>query len=186
MWSPHPSQFVSCVETKHFHITILSSNVERNRLLQGMTAVEKILVLIDRSYLGALYRIVIGFALIPTLSLVGLDVRSPWTLTLGLLTVLISLRIFPALIRKLLPLSAAVNAIWFERRQIAKRYDSYQWQKLFFVGVGLASYILASRAFVISRIFVAGICVILGAVGLARWYGHKSTVRGSVVHKYSI
>ena len=151
-----------------------------------MTAVEKILVSIDRTYMGALYRIVIGFLLIPLLSLLELDVRSAWTLSLGLLIVLISLRILPAVIRKLLPLPSTAKAVWFERRQIAKRYDSYQWQKLFFVGIGLAGYILASREFLVARIAVSSFCVAFGAVGLARWYAHKSTVRSSLVHEYSI
>jgi hypothetical protein len=151
-----------------------------------MTPVEKMLIEIDRLYVGALYRIVIGFLLIPVLSLMGLHVRSVWTLSLGLLVVLISLRIVPAVARKLLPLSSAAKAVWFERRQIAKRYDSYQWQKLFFVGLGLAGYTLVSAEWLFSRLFVSGFCVVFGAVGLARWYSHRTAVRISLVHKNAI
>ncbi len=56
------------------------------------------------------------------------------------LALLIGLRVVPAVLRELLPFSAEAKQIWFDRRQIAKRYDSYQWQKLFWVGLGLLPY----------------------------------------------
>jgi len=151
-----------------------------------MTAVETLLVSIDRTYLGALYRVVIGFFLIPVLSRLGLDVSSVWTLAVGLLVVLLSLRIFPVIVRKLVPFSSAANAVWNERRQIAKIYDSYQWQKLFFVGIGLAGYTLVSREFLNSRIFISVFCVACGAIGLARWSAVVNKVRSGLVHKGAI
>ena len=150
-----------------------------------MNAVEKILVSLDRTYMGALYRIAIGFVLIPLFSFVGLNVRSGWSLSLALLAVLLSLRILPAVARKLLALSAVAKAIWFERRQIAKRYDSYQWQKLFFVGLGLASYVLASKEWHFSRIVVSSVCVGCGAVGCGDGI-RQEEVRRNHVHKDAI
>jgi hypothetical protein len=40
-------------------------------------------------------------------------------------------------LRKVLPFSAEAKQIWSDRRQVAKLHDSYQWQKLFWVALGL-------------------------------------------------
>jgi len=97
---------------------------------------------------------------------------------------MLSLRIVPVFLRKLLPLSAEVKTIWAERRQLAKRYDSFQWQKLFFIGLGLAGYTLFSRALFPSTVAVSGFCVLFGAIGLVRWYTQTSRVRSGIVNKY--
>jgi hypothetical protein len=97
---------------------------------------------------------------------------------------LFSIRIAPAAIRKVLPLSHEAKAVWAERRQIAKRYDSFQWQKLFFVGLGLTCYILVSREFLTSTIAVSVFCVVFGTIGLLRWQMQLSKVRNSLVNKH--
>ena len=112
------------------------------------------------------------------------DVRSVWILTVGLLLLLFSLRIVPVFLRKLLPLSHEVQTVWAERRQVAKRFDSFQWQKLFFIGLGLAGYIFVSRELLTSTIAVSSFCVLAGAIGLVRWYMQASKVRSSLVNKY--
>jgi len=111
------------------------------------------------------------------------DVRSVWTLAIGLLLLMFSLRVMPVFARKLLPLSPEVKAVWGERRQLAKRYDSFQWQKLFFIGLGLACYMLISRELLTSVIAVSSISVLFGAIGLVRWYRQVSKVRSSIVHE---
>ena len=129
-----------------------------------MTTLDRALISIDRSPLDAVLRALLGFVCIPLLSLLHQDVRSGWILTIGLLLLMLSLRIVPAFVRKLLPLSHDVKAVWSERRQIAKRYDSFQWQKLFFIGLGLAGYMLVSRELLTSTIAVSSFCVLFGAI----------------------
>jgi hypothetical protein len=97
---------------------------------------------------------------------------------------MLSLRFAPVFIRRVLPLSPEVKTIWSERRQIAKRYDSFQWQKLFFTGIGLCCYMLLSRELLPSTIAVSGFCVLFGAIGLVRWSAQVSKVRTSIVNKY--
>ncbi|SRR6266568_3482769 len=149
-----------------------------------MTTLDKVLVSIDRSPLDGVLRALIGFVSIPVLSLLRQDVRSGWTLTIGLISLMLSLRIVPLFMRKLLPLSPEVMAVWSERRQIAKRYDSFQWQKLFYTGIGLACYTLVSRELLTSSIAASGFCVLFGAIGIVRWYTQASKVRNSIVNKY--
>jgi hypothetical protein len=148
-----------------------------------MTTLDRALISIDRRPLDAVLRALLGFVCIPLLSLLHQDVRSGWILTIGLLLLMLSLRIAPVFARKLLPLSPEVKAVWAERRQLAKRYDSFQWQKLVFIGVGLASYMLVSRELLTSTIAVSSFCVLFGTIGLIRWYTQAHKVRSSIVNK---
>jgi len=149
-----------------------------------MTTLDRALISIDRFPFDAVLRALLGFACIPLLSFLHQDVRSVWIVTIGLLLLLFSLRIVPVFLRKLLPLSHEVQTVWAERRQVAKRFDSFQWQKLFFIGLGLAGYILFSRELLTSTIAVSSFCVLAGALGLVRWYMQASKVRSSLVNKY--
>jgi hypothetical protein len=148
-----------------------------------MTTLDRALISIDRSPFDALLRALLGFGCIPLLLLLRQDVRSAWVLTIGLLLLMLSLRIMPVFLRKLLPPSREVKAVWDERRQIAKQYDSFQWQKLFFIGLGLAGYMLVSRELLTSAIAVSSFCVLFGAIGLVRWYTQVNEVRSSIVNK---
>jgi len=149
-----------------------------------MTTLDRILISVDRTPFDAVIRALLGFACIPLLSWLHQDVRSGWTLTIGLLLLMLSLRVVPVFLRKLLPLSAEAKAVWAERRQLAKRYDSFQWQKMFFIGLGMAGYMLFSRKLFPSTIAVSSFCVLAGAIGLVRWYMQISRVRSSFVNKY--
>ena len=106
---------------------------------------------------------------LPAMSLLWDETRSGWLLIPLLLVILLMLRVVPAAIRRLAPFSDRARTIWVERRQIAKRYDSYQWQKLFWIGVGLALYTVFSHQYLFSRIVVLLACLLSGALGLARW-----------------
>lgn len=115
-----------------------------------------------------LYLAVVGFITIPVMSLLVKD-PSGWKLIPSLLAVLLMLRLVPAALRRLLPFSSSLLRVWAERRQISKHYDSYQWRKLFWLGIGLASYTTVSGQFSVPRIVVTSTCLLSGALGLARW-----------------
>jgi hypothetical protein len=148
-----------------------------------MTTLDKILVSIDRRPFDCVVRMLIGFFFIPLLSRLHQDIRSGWVLTIGLILVMLSMRLLPAVARKLLPLSPAIKDIWAERRNISKRFDSFQWQKLLFIGIGLASYILVSREFLTSILGISGFCVLFGAIGWLRWRTQVDRVRNGTVNK---
>lgn len=130
---------------------------------------EKMLLNLDEGAFGALYRMVIGFATLPAMSLLlGRD-GSDWRVVPFLLAILLLLRLVPAVVRKLLPFSGAARDAWAARRRTAKRYDSYQWRKLMWIGVGLATYTVASGELSPARIIVAAACLLAGAAAMARW-----------------
>jgi hypothetical protein len=92
-----------------------------------------------------------------------------WTLFVFFLFVLLALRLVPAVLRRLMPFSRSVQAKWAERRVLAKRFDSYQWQKLFWMGLGTALYVLQSGERLGALLTLMFICLSSGAVGLAIW-----------------
>jgi hypothetical protein len=131
--------------------------------------IARVLLNIDDGAFGALYRVSIGFAILPAMSMLLGNDGSVWTVVPFLLSILLLLRIVPAVIRKLVPFSSAMRETWAERRRTAKRYDSYQWRKLTWIGVGLAIYIAASGQISPSRIVVCSTCLLAGIAGMARW-----------------
>ena len=80
---------------------------------------------------------------------------------------------FPALLRHALPFSTEAKTAWSERRQIAKQHDSYQWQKLFWIGLGLLPYAFLSEVPRINEIVLTLFCLIGGMMGLLIW--HRTT-----------
>ena len=75
----------------------------------------------------------------------------------------------PALIRFALPFSAEAKEIWARRRALAKRYDSYQWQKLLWIGLGLLPHVTTAGQVAPGEIVVTAICLIGGSMGLLIW-----------------
>lgn len=134
-----------------------------------MSPLDRFLVGIDQPPWNAIYRIAIGVAIVPAeLYLTGED-RPSWLLVPFLLVVLLALRIGPLVARKVFPASKAVRDIWSQRRRTAKRHDSYQWQKLLWVGLGLALGLLLVGRTSLPGIVVSAVCLLAGAAGLARW-----------------
>ena len=82
----------------------------------------------------------LGLCIPPAFRALSGDADRIWIDLALFLALLIGLRVGPAVLRKVLPFSAEAKQIWLDRRQIAKKYDSYQWQKLFWVGLGLLPY----------------------------------------------
>jgi hypothetical protein len=134
-----------------------------------LRAHERLLVRLDQPPWSALYRIGIGYVMLPLFfRLFGKDAAG-WWLVFWFIGVLFALRLLPAILRKALPFSREVSALWFERRQTAKRFDSYQWQKLIWFGIGLAGYAASSRTFggMVGALTI--FCLISGGVGILIW-----------------
>ena len=130
---------------------------------------ERILVLIDQPPWSALYRIGIGYVMLPLFyRLFGKDAPG-WYLVLWFIGVLFALRLLPVVFRKALPFSREVRDVWIERRQTAKRFDSYQWRKLIWFGIGLAGYAVLSgnSGGMVGALTV--FCLISGGVGVLIW-----------------
>lgn len=135
---------------------------------------ENLIVRLDDRPWDAILRVALGFALIPLLSQWKGTTDSGWALAVLFLGLLLLLRLVPALCRKLLRFSSSAHQVWSARRQMAKRYDSYQWQKLFWIGSGIAAYLVLSQTHPTSGIVLAASCLGSGGVGLLVWTRGKA------------
>jgi hypothetical protein len=146
--------------------------------------IEKFLGRLEQRPWNAVHRVFTGFVLAPLYSLWHRENGSPWTVGVFFLAILFMLRLVPAILRHLFPFSDEVQASWKQQRQLAKRYDSYQWSKLFWIGLGMAVYLflhgqpLHPRA----EVILASFCLTAGAGGLLIWRKRTQTdeyLRGS-------
>lgn len=140
---------------------------------------ERIILLIDRYPLSALYRIGLGYGFPLLYYRISSKESSEWLVVLWFLSCLLGLRIFPAISRKVLPFSRDVKQIWVERREMAKRYDSYQWRKLIWFGIGLTGYVASSGIWNEPVCTLAVFCLVAGGVGTLFW--RKRVVEENVV-----
>ena len=125
---------------------------------------------------AVLYRIPIGYGIIP-LSTAVFGVRGlGWGLAVMFLVVLAALRVGPGILRRGLPCSNAIKTIWGERRVLARRYDSYQWRKMLGLGLGMALYLALAHELSLWAVLLAGGSVIGGAAGVGLWHRHSAEV----------
>ena len=149
-------------------------------------AYERILLLLDQSPCGEVFRIGIGYLLVPlSSSNSSASVHPELTLAYWFLGVLLALRLVPVVIRKTLPFPERVVTVWSERRQIAKRFDSYQWRKLIWFGVGLSAYAVSVGRFRGPSAVLTILCVIGGLLGAWAWARarRQKTVTGSTAQQ---
>jgi hypothetical protein len=133
------------------------------------TRLEDSLIHLDELPWGALYRMAVGFSILPAFALAFGRNASGVALAAFFLAVLFLLRLVPGVVRRLLRFSQVAQSTWQTRRQMAKRYDSYQWQKLFWIGLGLAASMAVSGDLRTSRVMLTSICLSAGAAGLVFW-----------------
>jgi hypothetical protein len=131
--------------------------------------VDKFLLHLDEGPFGALYRVLIGFTTIPAMRLLLGNDGTDWTLVPFLLLVLLLLRVGLAVVRKVVPFSAELREAWSVRRRTAKLYDSYQWRKLMWIGLGLSLYVAVVGRYGPVQIALSMFCLITGAIGAVRW-----------------
>jgi hypothetical protein len=97
------------------------------------------------------------------------DDGDSWRLIPFLVVVLLMLRIVPAIIRRVVPFPQEVVAEWLRQRLLAKRFDSYQWGKLSWFGLGIGAYLVSDgRELVVPR-SLALYCMIAGGLAMLRW-----------------
>jgi len=122
------------------------------------------------------YRMLIGYGVMPAyLQLAGAN-RAPWKLFVFFLAVLVALRIVPGVLRRVLPFSREVKTVWAERRALARRYDSYQWRKLFGLGLGWILYLLVAGKAQDVPLFLGVACTASGALGQLFWFKRSKTL----------
>lgn len=145
----------------------------KETLPKTLRADEHILLRLEEPPWGALYRVGIGYIIFPLFNRLSGSGEPDWRVVFLFFGVLFALRLIPAMVRKLVRFSQEATSVWLDRRQLAKDFDSYQWKKLFWLGVGMASYMGTSGS-------VGGVASILtvsalltGGIGLYLW--HRAT-----------
>ena len=134
-----------------------------------MNFVEQFLVRLDIGPWSAVWRAALGFCIPAAFRAVTGERDAIWVTLALFLGMMIGLRVIPAVIRMALPFSAETKAIWSQRRQMAKRYDSYQWQKLLWIGAGLLAFAAIEGDLRTGEQVLALICLVGGGAGLAIW-----------------
>jgi len=142
-----------------------------------MKVLEQFLLRLDSEPWSIVSRVVLGFCIPPVFRMLSGGLDQVWlTLTL-FVALLIALRVVPALLRAVLPFSTEAKAIWFQRRQVAKLHDSYQWQKLCWIGFGLMAFAVIGGGLRTGELVLMIICLLGGAAGLVLWQRSKAGVQ---------
>jgi DMSO reductase anchor subunit len=141
-----------------------------------MNLIERLLVGLENAPWNILYRAAVGFASLSLFVRLRSVAVPDWWFGPTLLVILIALRVAPVVARKVLPFSGTAQDIWDKRRQLAKRYDSYQWRKLLGFGIGVVAYLIFSRQASTPIITLTTVCLVAGLIGEMRWYAiaHKA------------
>jgi hypothetical protein len=134
-----------------------------------MKPFERFLIGLDSGPLSVMFRVGMGLGIAPLFRAFFGDHASIWLFPAFFIGLLVALRVVPAVLRLALPFSAEAKAIWAERRALAKRYDSYQWKKLFWIALGLLLYLVFAGNARNSEIVIVLICLIGGGVGQWVW-----------------
>lgn len=143
-----------------------------------MGPLERFLTKLDDWPFSAVWRVAFGLALPPLFTAIAPSRHAVWAYLAFFVGVLLALRVVPALLRHILPVSAEAKEIWRERRFIAKEYDSYQWQKLFWIGLGMLPHAFTSDGLGRAGLVLESISLIGGAAGVFFWHKnqrHSST-----------
>jgi hypothetical protein len=134
-----------------------------------MTAFERFAVGFDEVPWSAVWRAAVGSTIPPMVTLVAGNGNRTW-IAIGLfLALLLLLRIGPLVLRRLVRFSGETLEIWASRRRRSKQYDSYQWQKLFWIGLGMVPSLAISPGAGSADLTIAAACLIGGGAGLFFW-----------------
>jgi hypothetical protein len=134
-----------------------------------MQPFERLIVGIDNDPWSAIYRGAIGFAIPPVFRLLSGGSDSIWVTATLFLALLAGLRVGPAVLRRLIRFSTEAKEIWTARRVLAKEYDSYAWQKLFWIGIGMLVFGAVGGGLRQGELAVMLLCLIGGGAGQVAW-----------------
>jgi hypothetical protein len=153
----------------------------KNTQSPEMRPVEKLLLAVTTPPWCAVYLVPSGFLIFPIFyALFG--VNGPWwALSAVFFGVLLALRFGPAVLRRFLPVSKEVRDCWFRNRVLAKQYDSYQWQKLFWFGWGIFIYAALLDGLRSVPLGLAAFCVVTGGFAAAVWRKRRLAIQSEVI-----
>jgi hypothetical protein len=134
-----------------------------------MRSHERFLVDLDGSVWSAASRVVFGMGVVPVMRALWGGGDSIWITIASFIGVLVALRIGFALLRRFLPFSAEAKEIWAARRNVSKQHDSYFWQKLFWMGLGMLPHSVVGEGLRTGEMALLLVCLVGGGAGLFCW-----------------
>ncbi len=134
-----------------------------------LTAFEGLLIALDDGVWHGVSRVIEGFFILPLIGVFAGDRDTIWLPFAVFFGLLFALRIIPALLRAVIPFSPDAKAIWVANRRISKRHDSYQWQKLFWLGLGMLLYAIVRGGIRAGDMAIVIFSLTTGAAGLFFW-----------------
>jgi hypothetical protein len=137
--------------------------------LDDVSPVEQLMISLTAPPWCAIYLLPAGFVIFPILHRFFGKTAPVWGLAIVFSGVLLVLRFGTAIVRRFLPVSDNVRRGWYRNRVVAKRYDLYQWQKLFWVGFGIFVYAVGWGALGGAPMGLAAACVMVGGIAAAGW-----------------
>lgn len=134
-----------------------------------MRSLESILIRLDETPFEAVWRMAFGFVVLPVLEFLSGDRDRVAFYFIAFLLILAALRVGPAVLRKVVPFSAEATALWKAKRFTAKEFDSYQWQKLFWIGIGMLVHAISRGDLGMGERVIAAFCLFGGGAGQLTW-----------------
>jgi hypothetical protein len=134
-----------------------------------MRILEGVVRRVDTPAWHAVYRLMMGSSLLPLFGWWSDSGHADWRLVPFFLVMLLMLRLVPAVVRHLVPFPADACARWSHRRLLAKHFDSYQWRKLLWFGLGLAASMVFFRRAEGATTLLVVACLVGGGLGAWRW-----------------
>jgi hypothetical protein len=121
---------------------------------------------------GALLRIVLGILLV-----LAVEAAYPsaglGTMSACLLVMLLAIKVFAGVARRVVSASTVVRSHWEWRRNLARYYDSYQWRKLLWFGTGILTG-GALHSLSATSLWVLGLaCAATGGAAEILWRRHN-------------
>ena len=164
----HCPQLVNLYDIRLLAVSLKRMKAMTTRVLGYL---ELPLLRLEKPPLQGVYRGAIGFLIFPLYHrLFGPNSEHLVLWFFG--GVLLALMLVPALIRRLLPFSETAQECWAKQRRLGKRYDSHQWRKLFWIGLGLSGYTIILGNLMGLSGLLALLCLVIGGIGLLVW-GNK-------------
>jgi hypothetical protein len=139
----------------------------------------RMLIQLDVFPVGALLRAGVGYALMPTLRYVLGPGSSDWRIVPWFIAVLVSFRVLPAVLRTVVRFPPTTRTVWVERRVLAKRFDSYQWRKLVWFGVGMAANAAIWGDFDAVPLAFTAAVIVAGCLGEYAWRRYGAPIVAS-------
>jgi hypothetical protein len=139
------------------------------------TGLDKIYVDLDIGISGAVLRVALGIRVVRVVAVVN-PLADAWTMSAYALAMLFGAKAFAAVLRRIVPASTVVRTHWEWRRTLARHYDSYQWRKLLWFGIGIMMADAPRWPHTTAPLALGLACIAAGVAAEIVWRRHRLSI----------